>query len=397
MLVIFSIFNLFKRSLGKINSSYLIFYLILNFKILNCTDSPCKDNNIINLENTNCFNNIIKFEGNKYRAGRFVTTKNGELLIEYSEDSNTPGEGRLFYRLTKDSRGYYDDGNSIKKFNIGNKVSTKDEHGNNIQISGRYEARNILINLEGDTSGKEYLLSTSSWYSLTELHDLESDIHYSWSTPDFFNMNSKYIFSFQYEILNQPNTYNYFLIYVEYKELSGNYAASESFYIRKFNLKFFNESNPYKEIKVINEPQNENDRVISAFIIENKQKLCVLFLKQDTPLILRTYDYNLENSNDFEIDTLSNWVGGTGLYFKAVNLDENYIAVIYMPDGNQQNVKLKFFKYESSFSLKFERQIYISDISNGVVDKELYKVNKNRLVFAIKASNNLIYSMNIQK
>ena len=31
--------------------------------------------------------------------------------------------------------------------------------------SGRYEARNIMVNIEGDE--KEYLFSTSSWYSLT--------------------------------------------------------------------------------------------------------------------------------------------------------------------------------------------------------------------------------------
>ena len=230
---------------------FFLFCILFTNSLIKCEYSDCVSNRELN--NEKCFNNIIKFDnGYKYRAGRFVTTKEGELVIEYSEDA-TDGGHRLFYRLTKDGRGYYDDDNSIKEIDIQNIISTKNEDGNDIQTRGRFEARNALVILDGDTSGKEYLLSTSSWYSLTELYDLESDNYFTYFTTDFFNMGSKYIFSYNYEILREPNTYNYFLIYSQYDrtttaEDGKKYAYSESYFIRKFKLKFFNETIPYEEI-----------------------------------------------------------------------------------------------------------------------------------------------------
>ena len=135
------------------NYQILLFFLFINFQILKGDIEACKQNS--DLGNLECFNNLIKFEGGKYRAGRFVTTKNGELIIEYSQDS-TPGGGRLFYRLTKEGRGYYEDDNPIRKFKIDKVVSIKDEHGENFDCSGRYEARNAFMILDGDETEKEY-------------------------------------------------------------------------------------------------------------------------------------------------------------------------------------------------------------------------------------------------
>ena len=143
----------------------------------------------------NTGSNEVKLDSNKYRAGEFVTTKDGQLIIEYSEDS-TPGKGRLFYRLTSDGRGYYTDANPIKEFELNstylatfNDQKIDESNFKTGEIAGRYEARNILIQLEGDTSGKEYLFSTSSWYSYTELYDLESDNNYcTWFTTNFFEI-----------------------------------------------------------------------------------------------------------------------------------------------------------------------------------------------------------------
>ena len=207
------------EKLGKIKTNiYIIFFCFLvNLNIYKCDYNSCKTNS--NFNNNDCFNNIIKFEGNKYRAGRFETTSDGGLIIEYSEDSQ-PGKGRLFYRLTKDGRGYYDDDNPIREINMINVKDTKNEKNENIHVSGRYEARSKLIVLDGDTSGKEYLFSTSCWYSFTELHDLDSGNFSSWFTPDFFGMDGKYIFSYQYD------------------RQAGNDAFSEYYYIRKFKIQF---------------------------------------------------------------------------------------------------------------------------------------------------------------
>ena len=110
-----SFLNSNKLGRTKANIYILLFCFLVNFKIYKCDYASCKSNS--NLNNNNCFTNIIKIEGNQYRAGRFETTKDGGLIIEYSEDT-TPGKGRLFYRLTKDGRGYYDDDNPIREINM---------------------------------------------------------------------------------------------------------------------------------------------------------------------------------------------------------------------------------------------------------------------------------------
>ena len=66
-----------KKNKNKTNIWILILYFLINFKILKCDYESCKSNR--DFGNINCFNNIIKFEGNKYRAGRFETTKDGGL------------------------------------------------------------------------------------------------------------------------------------------------------------------------------------------------------------------------------------------------------------------------------------------------------------------------------
>ena len=65
--------------------SILLFHFLINLLIIKCEDYVCKKNN--DLANTKCFNTIIKFNSKKYRAPEFVTTKDGQLIIEYSEDA----------------------------------------------------------------------------------------------------------------------------------------------------------------------------------------------------------------------------------------------------------------------------------------------------------------------
>ena len=314
--LILSIINLFQNK-GKFNNSITFFILLLNNIFVQCDFNDCISNRT--LGNQDCFNNIIKIEGFKYREGRFVTTKKGELIIEYSQDYQSGGH-RLFYHLTQDGRGYYENNNPIKEINIQNTEIFEN-------IIGRFEARNILIELDGDTTGKEYLLSTSSWLSLTEIYDLESDNYYTYFTPSFFNMNDKYIFSYNYELLREPETSNYFIIYTQYERPEAGDDYSESYYIRKFVINSLNNNNiPYFEKRVINNPDNENDRIVSASILENKNFLVVLYLKPEnndnSGLYLQGYDYNLYtvSNTDIRIGTiLNNYPGGKGLFFKVLS------------------------------------------------------------------------------
>ena len=68
------------------NITFLInaFLLLLHIEKIFCGDRySCKE--IYDISNTDCFNDRIIF-GNQYRAGHFVVTKEGTLIIEYSND-----------------------------------------------------------------------------------------------------------------------------------------------------------------------------------------------------------------------------------------------------------------------------------------------------------------------
>ena len=78
--------NLSQAHLPKIKriSIYFNFILLISFlKLFNCQDS-CFPSII---SNTNCFNNILIFNDKNYKAENFSTNKNGDILIEFSEDN----------------------------------------------------------------------------------------------------------------------------------------------------------------------------------------------------------------------------------------------------------------------------------------------------------------------
>ena len=251
-----------------------------------------------------------------------------------------------------------------------------------------------FVVIDGDTTGKEYLFSTSSWYSFTELHDLDSGNFSSWFTPEFFGMNGKYIFSFNYDILRQPNTNNFFIIYCQYEKQSGNDAYSESYYIRKFKLDSFSGNNAYNELKVIYEENNENIRSISSFIMEAKSLLVVLYIKTGAELILRTYNYELTHQADVVVGKSEGYERGGGPFFKALGLSSEHAAIIYYPkfnDNNNIQIVLSIYKYNNGFSSIFSKEMRYTSRSAEVKLNEFYKVNDNRLIFVTKSDKFYFY------
>ena len=375
----------------------LILHFFLNFRIIQCEDYICKTNN--DFSKNICFNNIIILNSNKYRAGEFVTTKNGELLIEYSQDS-IPGGGRLFYRLTPDGRGYYPGSNPIKEFEINKTVSTNKENGTQIECSGRYEARNLLVTLEGDTSGKEYLFSTSSWYSFTELYDLESDTYWTWLTSTFFEIpDNKYIFSYKYDLLRPPDSNYYFLVYIQYKETtkSGEESVSSSEYyaIKKFSIKSVNGTFSETIEKSIYNTDNYDNRVISSIIMESDNVIVVYFVKSvsNSPkLFAISYDYNLEEKFNTEVTNFG-LDKGEGTFFEGVYLDGSFTAVIYYLEKNDKKLWIKLYEYNptTGFKDKFYREINDYTLKAYLTYNDVYKINKYRIIFTCKADDNKLY------
>ena len=84
---------------------FLTFYLLANIMNFSYCSQCSKDNKIYN---KTCFNDVIIFNNKKYRAGHFVTYKNGDMIAEFYDDGDSSdGFSRIFYGLKKDGRYYF--------------------------------------------------------------------------------------------------------------------------------------------------------------------------------------------------------------------------------------------------------------------------------------------------
>ena len=193
--------------------------------------------NVHSYSDSNCFNNKIVFY-DKYRAGHFETLKDGSLIIEYSNDGEN--EKRLFYALKKNGRYYFSEESPIKYFEAHNPL--------NINYNGRYESINKVVYLNNDTNKlNEFLFSTSSWKTVTELHDIERNISKYWDSASFWN---NQIYSYYIIILDLPeNNENHYLCVFNRLEsynliIGGNILeCSKSFVLNKFKFDTYNDYN----------------------------------------------------------------------------------------------------------------------------------------------------------
>ena len=113
-----------------------IFFLLFKIEVISCgNQTSCYK--IYNLTNKECFNDRIIL-ANKFRAGHFVTTKDGSLIIEYSNAG--PNYLRLFYGLKKNGRYYFENETPFRHFNATNPV--------NKSLNGRYESKNIVLHFK---------------------------------------------------------------------------------------------------------------------------------------------------------------------------------------------------------------------------------------------------------
>ena len=82
---------------------HFLLYLYLISNIINILYCDGCYNNVL-LTDTSCFNNMLIFNSKKYRAGHFITYKNGDMIVEFSDDgndANKDGYARIFYGLKK--------------------------------------------------------------------------------------------------------------------------------------------------------------------------------------------------------------------------------------------------------------------------------------------------------
>ena len=209
----------------------LIFYLQINSTFCG------KCQKVENLLNRTCYNDIIKFDHDKWRSGKGCVNKKGDLIIEFSLN---PGESesRLFYGLKKNGR-YYFPGEPVYKQIDSISCSTCDN-----KYKGRFESKNLFVSLKDDIyKNKQYLFSMSSYKSATALFDLENEniTYYAWNTINFFGFD-KQIFSYEYSLFEIEDTNTYIAVVVEsagYENNDPNKEYAETYSLRKFQFKAF--------------------------------------------------------------------------------------------------------------------------------------------------------------
>ena len=186
---------IFKNSNLFLINNKLYFVLFIWLSIIFQISSDCSNGIAIN--ETDCFNDLIIIK-QYYKSGNFATNKKGDMIIEYSNSGSTRTNQRLFYGIKKNGRYFFSGEKAYRE----KEVNHPDP---NININARYEARNIFVSLEDDKDKeKEYLFSTSSYDTLTELHDLENDIYTSKGTIEYFNIRN--VFSFEYSLFGSQES-----------------------------------------------------------------------------------------------------------------------------------------------------------------------------------------------
>ena len=131
--------------------------------------------------NTKCYNDLITFNHDTWRAGHPITNNKGELFIEFSTNPKE-SKKRLFYALNTKGR-YYFPGEPVFKLID----DIKCQNCNNNKYRGRFESRNLFVSLNDNPSkSKQYFFSMSSYNSTVELHDIENNKYFAWDTIKFF-------------------------------------------------------------------------------------------------------------------------------------------------------------------------------------------------------------------
>ncbi len=270
---------IFKNSNLFLINNKLYFVLFIWLSIIFQISSDCSNGIAIN--ETDCFNDLIIIK-QYYKSGNFATNKKGDMIIEYSNSGSTRTNQRLFYGIKKNGRYFFPDEEAYRE----KEVSHPDTNSN---IKARYEARNIFVSLEDDKDKeKEYLFSTSSYDTLTELHDLENNTYKSKGTIEYFNIRN--VFSFEYSLFgSQESEKNYYyFIFTQNEEdkvtvnkdgVDQELDWTQTYIIKKFKFTSFDLSS-YNEINSVNCTDNYNDRVISSFILEKFKILVVFFFKK---------------------------------------------------------------------------------------------------------------------
>ena len=336
---------------------YLILFLFLsNIKTFYCQGHGC-DEYFSSINNPYCFNNILIFDQKKFQANNFAMNKNGDFVVEFSED-NILSSSRLFYGLIKDGSYFFNNQSSyIKEINIEYNETKRTYDFYNYY--GIYNSLNLFISLKNDSNKtKEYLFSINPDYSTVELFNFNNNnTHYLWNFYNFFNLDEDdYIFPYEYVLFELKKESTYFIAFIPkvnvYEDML-NITFIKKFRFESFNIDAYEELNSIKydkdclHYKIINIFFMED---YGTFVVILSGEIYVESIKSSRRMgyepiwAFKFYNHNLE--------ALS--------YAKDMRLINSYLYYYFYQEGELffKSIYLKnqyvIFAYYLDFYLKFE-------------------------------------------
>ena len=341
----------------KMNEMITVFLFLIT---INTNCQSCDSG--ANITDLDCFNEIKYFEKENrfYRAGHFALNSKGDMIIEYSYN-----QYRLFYGLTKNGKYYFPE--------ITKEIEIKSNKINPSSLS-RFESANLFVSFMDDLNKeKEFLLSISTWTTILELHDLETN-NYEISEAVSFFKKIKGIYSFIFQILEMKvnNKIKYFIIYITSEP---NYTVD----IKEFAFSNF-DFGTVVDINQTEISQTENSRITSSFIVDDFNILAVFYM-YDFNYLANFYDHDLKLLGTNKIAQYNDGLMGLGIFFKAIYLYERYIAFIYYE--NFHNFKFKIFYLNENYTLT-TLSSYIdnaNNLSSIIRMNDFVKIDNNRLVY----------------
>ena len=254
---------------------YMLITIILflsNFNTFSCQTTQHVCQFFSPLSNDQCFNNIMILDNKNYQANNFAKNKNGDLVIEFSED-NEISSSRLFYGFTKDGRYFFKNQSSFTyELNIDN-----EDFLGYYNYYGIYNSLNLFVSIKNDPNkGNQYLFSINSYYSTVELYNFNNDnnSHYIWGFNDFFKLNEDdYFFPYDYSLFELPRENAYIIIFVP-KVIVNEDMLNISF-IKKFRVKSF-DNNAFEELNSIKYDDYFENKILNTFFMDDLQTLVIL-------------------------------------------------------------------------------------------------------------------------
>ena len=257
-----------------------------------------------------------------------------------------------------------------------------------------------------DERENEFLFSTSSYDSLTELHIIENQTYIYEKTTNFMG---KSIFSFQYSMVevNKDNKIFYFIGFTHSSSESQN---GDRLDIKKIGFNSFSlkDVKYYKNLTI---DYNQDNRILNLFIIEDFEILVLVYIKilDNNPyLIFKYFDYDLvEQGSEQSLFKLTMETNGdnardrNGIFFKSVELPDKKRAFALYDNGIGDHLYFRIYQFSKNENSYSASQILSRDsrengkeyrFSSYVTFNDIYKLNNERIavVSVAIAKNELV-------